>query len=355
MLLPFVGGILVFVVPLIGNTLYPLIEQIVKYKIPLGAVAKLAVFNIPTLLVLTLPAGMALSAAWAVNRMARDSEVTAIRMAGVPVRRLFLPIYIAGLLCSIASFWIGDRVVPRAQHEKQQTEEQMFAYAVQSSDTVAQGKVLTYQNYAFSIGAIHKDPGGDPNKLRLERVLIIENAADVTRFPTWTTARTADYNRNVWTLHDVVTHTTGEDGFTTVELASPQATLNLRVPLASLAENAARRPDELTMRQLGEQLAALRATGQDDKEIAINYYSKLSLPFICLAFALCAPPLALRFSRAGAYVGLGVTLLMAWVAWNMLLLAKYLGSAGALSPFLAAWSPTLLFMALGLIFLWKVE
>ena len=62
MLLPFVSGVLLIIVMLVGNTLYPLIEQIAKFNIPVLVIAKLVAFNLPTLLVLTLPAGMALSA-----------------------------------------------------------------------------------------------------------------------------------------------------------------------------------------------------------------------------------------------------------------------------------------------------
>ncbi len=175
MVLPFVGGILLIVVMLVGNTLFPLIEQIVRSGIPLMVVAKLIAFNIPILVPLTLPPGVALASAWAVNRLARDSEITAIRMAGVPLRRLFLPIFIVGLLASMASFLVGDRVVPAAEREFQKTQGQMFAYALQASPTVAANKVFTFQDYSFHIGEIRKDPGGNADKLQLFTLTIFEN------------------------------------------------------------------------------------------------------------------------------------------------------------------------------------
>jgi LPS export ABC transporter permease LptG len=353
MVMPFLGGILLIIVMLIGNTLFPLIQPIVKNGIPLKVVAKLVVFNIPTLLVLTLPAGMALSAAWAVNRMARDSEITAIRMAGVPLRRIFLPIFGMGVVTSAAAFLIGDRVVPAAQHQFQETQGQMLAYAIQASPALAANKVFTYQNYSFHIHEIQKDSSGDPNKLKLSGVTIYENPSD-DGYPVLMTARSADYNKDIWTLHDVVMHSIGPDGFTRLEIAGETTTLNLRVPL-NLAAGDYLRPDELTMRQLGQQMAALARTHQDFTEVAVNYYMKLSLPLICLAFAFCAPPLALRFSRAGAYMGIFLSLVMVWVAWNTLLLTKFLGLSGKLDPMIAAWSPDVLFAVIGAWLLWKAE
>ena len=359
MLLPFVSGVLLIIVMLVGNTLFPLIEPIVKNGIPVMVVAKLVAFNVPTLLVLTLPAGMALSAAWAVNRLARDSEVTAIRMAGVPLRRLFLPIFGMGVAVSLLAFWVGDKVVPPANREFQQTQSQMGAYAFQALPDVAANKVFTFQDYSFHIREIHKDPAGDVNKLQLVGVTIFKNPENGVGFPTLITAQSATYDRDVWTFNGVMTHVFDATGSETYELSGSPATLNLRIPLASLQQSATQTPEMLTMQELGVEMRALAATGQRGTDtynaVAVNYYTKLSLPFICLAFALFAPPLTLRFARQGAYTGIFLSILMVWVAWNTLLLGKFLGLSGKLSPVLAAWAPDALFMALGLLMLWRME
>ena len=355
MVLPFVGGILLIVVMLVGNTLYPLIDEIVRNGIPVLVVARLVAYNIPILIPLTLPPGVALASAWAVNRLARDSEITAIRMAGVPLRRLFLPIFLLGVFASVTSFLVGDRVVPPAEREFQKTQGQMFAYALQASPTVAANKVFTFQDYSFHIGAIRKDPSGKPNRLQLSGLTIFENPPAPGAFPTLMTAKSADYDRDVWTLHDAHVYTIDKDGFVSIEAAAKSITLNLQVPLADLAQSAAETPDELTMAQLGAQMQALARTGQDNTTVAFNYYAKLGLPLICFAFALCAPPLALRFARAGAYVGIFLSIVMVWVAWNTLLLTKILGVAGKMPPALAADAPALLFGVLGIYFLWRAE
>jgi lipopolysaccharide export system permease protein len=354
MVLPFVASVLLMVVMLVGNTLYALIQTIVKSNIAFGAVAKLVVFNIPTIVVLTLPAGTALASAWCVNRLARDSEITPIRMSGVPLYRLFAPIYLCGIVISIFSFFVADRVVPRAQHEFQQTQAQIFAYAFQATPSIVENKVFVYQDYAFSIQRISHAPGSDLNKLSLENVTIFHNSMPGST-PELITAESGEYDHDVWTLHNIVLHTIGPDGFTATEVAGKTTTLNLRVPIMGLAESSFRQPDELSMEQLGVEMRQLQATHQENDEVAYDYYSKLSLPFVCLAFALCAPPLALKFSRAGAYAGIFLSMVMVWVGWNTLLLAKYLGVAGKLNPFVAAWSPDVLFLAIGLWYLLRGE
>ncbi len=358
MVLPFVGGILLIVVMLVGNTLFPLIEDIVRNGIPPLIVARLIAFNIPILIPLTLPPGVALASAWAVNRMARDSEVTPIRMAGVSLRRLFLPIIVVGLLATAASFLVGDRVVPPAWREFQKTQSQMFSYALQASPALAANKVFTFQDYSFHIREIRKDPGGKADRLRLYGVTIYQNPTEPGGFPMLLTAKSADYDRDVWTLYEAHLMTFDTEGLIKFEarnLPAKTITLNLQVPLASLSQASVGTLDDQTMAQLGAQMEALARTGQDNTAVAFSYYAKLGLPFLCLSFALCAPPLALRFARAGAYMGIFLSIIMVWVAWNTLLLTKILGLAGKMPPSLAAWSPALLFAVLGVYFLWRAE
>jgi len=354
MLWPFLAGTALIVVMLVGNTLFPLIQQIVSYGIPFLVVAKLVACNIPTLIVLTLPAGTALASAWAINRLARDSEITVIRMAGVPLRRIFVPIYIIGMLASCVSFFIADHVVPAAQREFMQIQQEMGTYAIEASPDVATDKIFNYQDYTFDIGAIHKDPGGDPNKLQLNDVIIFQKESS-SGFPIIISAQSAQYDHDIWTLHNVVVHDLAANGFVRTEISGATTTLNLKVPLNNLAATSFQTPDEQTMEQLGEEMRALNKTGQKSPEISVDYYSKLALPFVCLAFALCAPPLALRFARAGAYMGIFLSLVMVWVGWNTLLLTKFLGLSGKIPPFIAAWSPDILFAVLGIYLLVTME
>ena len=358
MVLPFVGGVLLIVVMLVGNTLFPLIDDIVRNGIPPLIVARLIAFNIPILIPLTLPPGVALASAWAVNRLARDSEVTAIRMAGVSLRRLFLPIIALGVVATAAAFLVGDRVVPPAWREFQKTQGQMFSYALQAAPSVAANKVFTFQDSAFHIREIRKDPGGRSGRLLLSGLTIYQNPTEPNGFPTLITAKSAVYDRDVWTLYDAHLMTFDTEGLVKIEARNRPGktlTLNLQVPPESFSSAVNITSDERSMAELGAQMAALARTGQDNTAVAFSYYAKVGLPLLCLAFALCAPPLALRFARAGAYMGIFLSIIMVWVAWNTLLLTKILGIAGKMPPSLAAVSPALLFAVVGVYLLWRAE
>jgi lipopolysaccharide export system permease protein len=81
----------------------------------------------------------------------------------------------------------------------------------------------------------------------------------------------------------------------------------------------------------------------------------MALPFLCFAFALCSPALSFRFAKTGSFMGIFLSIVMVFVAWNTLLLTKALGLSGYLSPFLSAWAPDILFAAVGVVLLWRSE
>jgi lipopolysaccharide export system permease protein len=359
MVLPFLTGVFAVIMMLVGNTLFALVDLILKNNIPLIMVSRLVVFNIPTLVVLTLPVGVALAAALAVNRLARDSEVTSIRMAGVPLVRIFAPIFLAGLCASLLSFWLGERVVPAANREFSKTQSAMFGYAFASAPVLVSNKVFTYQNYSFFVRDASRGVKGNPNALLVHGVMIYEIPTSPNGFPTLITAESAIYDHQVWTLYHPAIHKLDSHGLVTGEATAAQGTLNLQAPLPILPNDQntdmAGMPDAYNMGDLAKQIQLLSKTGQDATTLEVAYQFKMALPFLCFAFALCAPPLALRFARAGSFIGIFLSIVMVFVAWNTLLLTKSLGLSGHLSPFLAAWAPDLLFAALGIFFLWRME
>jgi lipopolysaccharide export system permease protein len=358
MVLPFLTGIFAVITMLVGNTLYALLDQILKSHIPLSVICRLVVFNIPSLVVLTLPVGVALSAALAVNRLVRDSELTPIRITGTPLRRIFLPIFVTGAIASVFSFWMSEQIVPRAQAEFQKTQSAMIGYAMSASPDLISNRVFTYENYSFFVNEASKGVPGRPDALLVRGVTIYESPTNVNDFPRLITAKTAIYDGGNWTLRDADVHILDSSGFTSIEAYSPSLTLPMRAPIPMLGDTStgfAGQPDQYTMAELSRQIALLQRTGQDSTPQEVAFQFKMALPFLCLAFALCAPALSFRFARTGSFMGIFLSIVMVFVAWNTLLLTKALGLSGYIPPVLSAWAPDILFAAIGLVLLWRSE
>ncbi|HTR21882.1 MAG TPA: LptF/LptG family permease [Gemmatimonadales bacterium] len=87
----------------------------------------------------------------------------------------------------------------------------------------------------------------------------------------------------------------------------------------------------------------------------VEIHKKFAIATACAVFALLGVPLALRFPRAGAGLVIGTSVVVFAIYYIGLIGGEDLGDRLIVSPFLAMWSPNLLFGAVGLAGLWAIR
>jgi len=111
----------------------------------------------------------------------------------------------------------------------------------------------------------------------------------------------------------------------------------------------------MSARELGQQIATFNKSGIDVRGMKLDYHFKFSLPFACLIVAVLAAPLAIKFSRAGGFMGLLLAFILAFLYQVLMAWSRVLGQAGFLPPVMAAWSQNFIFAGLGILLLWREE
>lgn len=115
----FIGVILAFVVLMIGNTVYGFAEHIFNKKIPIVIITRILLFRTPAMFVLGFPLATLFAVVLTMGRLARDSEIIAMRTSGVSRMRIFAPVLMFAFFISILTLFINERIVPWANHESQ--------------------------------------------------------------------------------------------------------------------------------------------------------------------------------------------------------------------------------------------
>jgi lipopolysaccharide export system permease protein len=82
---------------------------------------------------------------------------------------------------------------------------------------------------------------------------------------------------------------------------------------------------------------------------------KLALPATCIIIALFGAPLAVTSHRAGAAVGVAISLGTTVIFLLLVQITKAIGSGGLINPVVAAWFPNVLFLLAGLVLLARVR
>ena len=110
----FLFSLLLFTFALVAGNMIQLADLVINKGINIILIGKLFFFLIPFLLSYTIPMS-ALSATLIVfGRMSSDNEITAMRAHGINLYRLSMPLLIAGVVLSLFSIILNDRVLPEA-------------------------------------------------------------------------------------------------------------------------------------------------------------------------------------------------------------------------------------------------
>jgi lipopolysaccharide export LptBFGC system permease protein LptF len=367
MVVPFCIGQAAIVMMLTGSVLYNNATLFLQFQVPVADVVRLALYFIPFLIHMTMPVAMAVAASLAVSRLSRDSEITVMRASGVSLVRIFMPIFVTGLVVSLADFAFGEYVIPATIVRYQAVQSSIPMHLNRLTPPAGQYIVSNDQRYVIGVRTMIPRQG----YIELQKVQIIAGFKlfDGDTLPIVISSDTGRYQNGNWIMDNAMVYSYDLSDYKkfsrsiskslTFPIAvDPQAFQNgflLQMPMGQLASSADR-----TFARLGAELKSQRAHGSVDPQLLLDYNFKLSIPFSCLVMALCCPPIALRFGRGGGFMGTLLSICLVFVYWNTLLLSRILGTPNPGGPPLlaapvAAWSQNVIFVLLGLILLRRSE
>lgn len=346
LMVPFGIGIAIGVLLLIGTLLFNCADLIINKGIPLLLVLKLIFLKVPAFAVIAFPMAMAFASALAINRLARDSELTPMRLSGVPFRRIVRAILLAGVAASLLSYLTAEKVAPWANERANRILRQMWMQSV--APTAQPNVFLKSDSYTFYIGWLEKVR---KDYYLLRTVLVYDTR--LPGFPVWYTAREATTTRRFWVLRDVVRRDIGADGMTVHETHLPELTIDLAKDVDFIG--GLKTPEEMPADELATQIRLMKSTGASNMARAyeVDWHFRFSLPLACLVFGLIGAPVSFRFSRGGTWVGVLVSIVICFFYWNVFILSKLLGTNGVLPAWVAAWMQNAAFGSAALLLLWR--
>jgi lipopolysaccharide export system permease protein len=122
---------------------------------------------------------------------------------------------------------------------------------------------------------------------------------------------------------------------------------DLSISLGQGSQTVATNELDMSLAELRANLASGGFGARMMHDMALEYHRRFSLPFACLVFALVGMPLGIQNQRSGKAAGFSLSIGLLLAYYIVLSAGKTLGEKELLSPFLAAWAPNLLFIALG--------
>jgi hypothetical protein len=93
---PFLVALGAFIVLITGHMLFQVVEVIVEHGVPLPSVLRFVALQVPNAAVMALPVSVLMGCSLAVNRLASDHEIVAMRSGGMSFARMMAPMWAPG-------------------------------------------------------------------------------------------------------------------------------------------------------------------------------------------------------------------------------------------------------------------
>ncbi|HXX37650.1 MAG TPA: LptF/LptG family permease [bacterium] len=320
-----------FSVLLVMNHLFYLARLVIGQGIAVQTALVLMIYKIPYFIAFSVPMGVLLATVLGVGRLTDHNEIAALRVAGISLYRIAVPVVAAGAVATLGGLIFSEGVVSLSDAR----------YRVVFNDVMSHGPDLRPVNNVFfqapttGGNALYSAHRYEPQTRTLVGVTVLYlNAGQPLEI---IQAQTATYRRGVeWTFHRGNVYAFQHDSvvttaFDTLAVTVPRSPQEFTVP--------PEQPSDMNMRELTRQISMLHREGADARAFVGELNSRFANAASCIVFALVALPLSLRPHRSGPSMGLGLSILVL-VAYYIIAIPSQLASDGrVLSPVLAAWLP----------------
>ena len=296
----------------------------------------------PNFILWSFPVAALVATVFTIHSMTVHREIQAAKAGGISFHRLFVPLWPIGAVLTAAAFMLGT-IVPTANRTAAEVFKEREVRRDWRNNFVFQteaGETLSIQQLFVS-------------NSRAERILLETEDEDGSRLHVW--ARRADHTEaDGWTLEDgylrIVHPGGGESSFRFERYRRPE----LAPTPAQLLQDP-REVEEMGYEELGRQAEAVYRSGGDPNELLVAREQKLAIPAATLVIMLFGAPLATTSKKGGAAFGVGVALGSTLIYILLLRLFGAIGIAGGLPPLWAAWTPNILFFAVGAVLLMRAR
>ncbi len=304
------------------------------------------VYSIPENAFLVMPAAVLFATVFTVGAMGRHSELTAAKAGGQSFHRLMRPVFMAAGVASVLAFIVGE-LAPGATAKQMELQK-----AKQSRPTRTRFNFV----YRGDAGWVYTIRSLDVATRQLKQLMLERQGTGLSYPGLVLTADSASYDDSlkIWRLRRGTSRIiAGPARQATFNFRSMQLRALKQRPSDLLAESKA--PDEMRYAELGRYIDALKRSGNDANKLVVEQALKLALPATCIIIALFGAPLAVTTPRAGAAVGIAISLGTTVIFLLMVQITKAIGAGGVINPVLAAWIPNVVFLFAGLVLLAKVR
>lgn len=343
---------------MLGNAIRDLLGYVLADQLATTTFIRLILLLIPFTISYALPMGMLTGVLLTLGRMSADSEITAMRSAGISLLRIARPVILLGILGFLLGLYVNFAAMPQArlQYERE------LAEAVRVNPLrfiVPRTFIREFQGYVVYVG---EKQGPVLKDFRLWELDSTGRVLRIVRAESGRFDFDASANTLLLTLAQAQVESRdvrAPEDFSTVPLIGTfEKTEQIRLPLDRIfgASRVHQKLKWMTFDELKAEetrLASLavpperrRQHERDQMKVQLVIQEKFQNALAMLTFALIGVPLGIKVSRRETSANLGVAVTLALGYYFLTVMVNWLDRHPEYRPDLLFWLPNVFFLAL---------
>ncbi len=347
---PFLYCLFIFLFLYIIVDLFGHLDIIIKQSVPFKSIRTYYLASIPFIFVQTTPFAVLLATVFLLSNLNRHNEIIALRASGINSLRIIAPILMLGIAISLGVYFVNERIVPESSVTSAMIKELKFEKGQQEKRDILEnitifgkdGKLFYARSYELQSKTLH------------DIVILEHNKEQILRRKI--TATRMEWSEDRWRFFDCDIFRFDKEGniIGKPTVASTKI-LQFKETPESLLKNQTQ-TEFMNYSQLREYIRLLSIENKSTaRKMFVDMYYKLSLPFTSVTIMLIGIPFALKRTRAGAVMSMGISLAIAVVFYGANAIFLALGKGGFLPAIVSAWAANIIFAAIGIFLIKKVR
>jgi LPS export ABC transporter permease LptF len=343
----FLFGLSVFSIILLLDQIFQLIDLFLSKGISFFIVFKLFLLILPNIFSLTIPMAGLVGILLAFGRLAEDNEITAMRSSGIKYTSIASPVLLLMLLLSVFLVYFNQYLSPSTHSQFRK----IYQQVISSRPLIKfEEKAITkIGDYRLYVSRVNKDMNS------LESVSIYKFSKNENDSAWRITASSAvvAVNQNAVIFNLFKGYWQKPNPAKPADLVHMNfAFYQFTIPLVSDVMPFSQSLREMTASEMKTEIKNYRLKKLPVTFLETEYWLRWTLALAPFVFAVCGIPLGVVSERGGKSVGFGISLVVLFVFYFMLVAALNISEKGYVNPAIAMWLPDVVILCCGA-FLWK--
>ena len=344
--LSIIGFLSVFViVDLIEN-----LDRFVDNKVPYYIVFKYYLYTLPWFIGIALPMSTLISTVFSIGVIVKKNEWTAMKSSGISLYRLAIPFLLLGLLISILSFVLDNKLVSWGNKKRFEIDSSYIKKRSRHKLKNNLKDIFLQKNTSTHISLerydIKKEKGDVLTWVDLGEVSL-KRRIDAKKI-IW------DKENNLWKLKSYSIRNFINGIENSVFFSKKDTLINLDFNPNDINKQA-RSPEELDYYELTTRIIDLKENGVKTTKWEVTRYLKVSFALSNLIVVLFGIPLVVFKEKDGLSFGIGMSVFVIFSYYAFIKFGQSMGFKGQLSPILSAWIGNIIFSTGGIILLIRAK